>query len=295
MSSWFRPALEAFERRDLPSSVNLTGGVLTVVGTNGPDAISVSTASGVVSVYDSGVRIAQTAQTNVAKIVVDAGFGNDTVTINKGVKVGAVLFGGYGDDLLRGGSGNDDLYGGAGADRLFGRGGQDRLFGGSGTDSLNGGGGTNNLVGGAPNRTRSLTATELEVVALVNLERTSRGLAPLTINSRLSYAAGFHSTQMANRSNASPNDPFSAMQHTLYGVDAPTPASRLDHAGYDNWLTYGENIAFGYVTAASVVQAWMNSPGHRANILDANFKEIGVGLVTDATGYQYWTQVFGAR
>jgi len=85
------------------------------------------------------------------------------------------------------------------------------------------------------------------------------------------------------------------MQHILYGVNAPTPATRLDYAGYDNWMTYGENIAFGYSTAAAVMQAWMNSPGHRANILNPNFKEIGVGVVANAQGYLYWTQEFAAR
>ena len=294
MNPSYRPALDRLERRDVPSTANLTAGVLTVLGSANADAITVSQALGVISVSDSGRVLKQVSATSVTKIVVDAGFGNDTVIIRAGAKP-AFLYGGYGNDQLYGGTGNDQLYGGADADALFGRGGDDRLYGGTGTDTLDGGLGTNRLVQGTPSRTRQLTATEQAVVNLVNQERTRRGMAALTIDARLTFAAGFHSTQMATRSNALPSNPGAAMQHTLYGVNAPTPASRLDYAGYDDWWTYGENIAFGYTTAASVMQAWMNSPGHRANILNPDFTQIGVGAATSAAGYLFWTQEFGSR
>ena len=292
MKQIYRPVFDRLERRDVPSAVtpstvNLTAGVLTVLGTPGPDAITISNVNGMMSVSDSGRVLRQYAAPNVAKIVVDAGFGNDTVLVRAGIAKPAFLYGGYGNDQLFGGAGNDQLYGGAGADALYGRGGNDQVFGGSGSDAVDGGLGANTVVQGTPARMRALTAAEQTIVDLVNAERASLGLAPVTFDATLTYAAGFHSTQMATRSNA--------MQHTLYGVIAPTPASRLDYAGYDDWQTYGENIAFGYTTALAVMQAWMNSPGHRENILNPAFTQIGVGIVADSAGYLFWTQEFGAR
>ena len=299
MEHCFRPTFDVLERRDVPSAsspstVNLTAGVLTVLGSDGADAITVGQSLGVVRVFDAGRILRQVPATSVTKIVVDAGFGNDTVIVKIGVTKPAFLFGGYGTDALYGGGGADQLYGGAEADYLFGRAGNDMLFGGTGADYLDGGLGNNVVVQGTPARTRSQDAVEQTIVDLVNQERTSRGLLPLTINTTLNYAAWFHSNQMATRSNRSA-DPGSAMQHTLYGVNAPTPASRLDYAGYDDWRTYGENIAFGYATAVAVMQAWMNSPGHRANILNPDFTEIGVGVASNAAGFLFWTQEFGTR
>ncbi len=100
---------------------------------------------------------------------------------------------------------------------------------------------------------------------------------------------------MSTRSNASPSNPGAGMQHTLFGVNAPTVSSRLDYAGYDAWMAYGENIAFGYATAQDVMNGWMNSPGHRTNILSTYTTEIGIGVVANAQGYLFWCQDFGDR
>ena len=73
---------------------------------------------------------------------------------------------------------------------------------------------------------------------------------------------------------------------------------RLDSAGYDNWTSgfgYGENIAFGFTSAQAAMTAWMNSPGHKGNILHTGFKEIGVSVIADSAGHFYFTQVFGYR
>src|SRR5262245_61108616 len=247
----YRPMFERLERRDVPSvanpsSVTLTAGVLTVLGTDGPDSIAVSQLNGIISVSDSGRPLRQFNAAGVAKIVVDAGFGNDTVIVRAGVVKPAFLYGGYGSDHLYGGAGNDQLYGGAENDYLFGRGGNDVIVGGTGADAIDGGLGTNTRVQGTLGRTRQMTATESALVDLVNQERMSRGLAPVTFDATLTFAAAFHSRQMATRSNAMPANPVNAMQHTLFGVTAPTPESRLDLAGYDNWSAFGENIAFGY-------------------------------------------------
>jgi len=58
------------------------------------------------------------------------------------------------------------------------------------------------------------------------------------------------------------------------------------------WSAWGENIASGQRTPEAVVTAWMNSEGHRANILSSNFSKIGVGYATNSNGTPYWTQIF---
>lgn len=73
--------------------------------------------------------------------------------------------------------------------------------------------------------------------------------------------------------------------------DGSGPGDRITDAGY-RWSTYGENIAKGQRTPAAVMDSWMNSPGHRANILNCSFKELGVG-VEDSPGGIVWTQDFG--
>ncbi|MFD9545477.1 sigma-70 family RNA polymerase sigma factor [Streptomyces sp. NPDC060022] len=120
-----------------------------------------------------------------------------------------------------------------------------------------------------------------EVTALVNAERAKEGCAAVRSNSKLATAASRHSADMVSR------DYFS---HT--SPDGSDPGDRITAAGY-RWSTYGENIAKGQSTPAAVMDSWMNSPGHRANILNCAFKEIGVGRV-DSSGGPVWTQNFGA-
>ncbi|MEI7030470.1 sigma-70 family RNA polymerase sigma factor [Streptomyces pratensis] len=121
-----------------------------------------------------------------------------------------------------------------------------------------------------------------EVTALVNAERAKEGCRPVRVNDLLSTAAQRHSEDMANR------DYFS---HT--SPDGTDPGDRITAAGY-RWSTYGENIAKGQQTPAAVMRGWMDSPGHRANILNCSFKEIGVGKQATDDG-PIWTQKFGAR
>ncbi|UQI43613.1 sigma-70 family RNA polymerase sigma factor [Streptomyces sp. HU2014] len=121
-----------------------------------------------------------------------------------------------------------------------------------------------------------------QVTALVNTERAKAGCGPLTQNSLLDAAAQGHSDNMAARG---------FFDHT--NPDGAGPGERVTAEGY-RWSTYGENIARGQRSAASVMDSWMNSDGHRKNILNCSFKEIGVG-VNHAAGGPRWTQVFGAR
>ncbi|MBA9048994.1 MULTISPECIES: CAP domain-containing protein [Streptomyces] len=117
-----------------------------------------------------------------------------------------------------------------------------------------------------------------QIVQLVNAERAKAGCQPLTLNAKLTKAAQEHSADMAAHQN---------MSHT--GSDGSDPGTRITQAGY-TWSAYGENVAYGYSTAAEVMAGWMSSPGHRANILNCGYQEIGVGL---AQPDSYWTQDFG--
>lgn len=125
------------------------------------------------------------------------------------------------------------------------------------------------------------------VLALINIERSNYSLSPLSWNSQLATAAQNHSSSMAN------NDFY---DHT--GVDG-SPWERIINSGYQ-YTTAAENIAAGYLTPDEVVAGWMSSPGHRDNILNPNFTEVGVGYyyLANDTGnvnyHSYWTQNFAA-
>jgi len=134
--------------------------------------------------------------------------------------------------------------------------------------------------------TSTADAFAAEVVRLVNEERATAGCDPLTVDARLQAAALGHSQDMAL------NDFFA---HT--GSDGSSVVDRVDDQGYD-WSMLGENIAAGYATPAAAVEGWMNSDGHRANILNCDFTETGVGYyyLEDDGGvedyHHYWTHVF---
>ncbi len=150
-------------------------------------------------------------------------------------------------------------------------------------------------VQGVPNP----TILEHEVVVLTNQARLEAGLPPLKLNEALREAARGHAEDMAE------NNFF---DHT--GSDGSSLADRINRVNYPNWLYAAENIAAGFPTAEGVVQAWLNSPIHRENILHPNLKEIGVGYAYDPNDqanvrlwdgtiggpyYHYWVQDFGTR
>ncbi|MDI5966905.1 CAP domain-containing protein [Streptantibioticus silvisoli] len=122
-----------------------------------------------------------------------------------------------------------------------------------------------------------------QVLTLVNQQRAQAGCRPLTANARLAELAGDFSDEMAARGFFDHTDP-----------DGQTPWNRAAALGITN--LGGENIAEGQADARAVMTAWMNSPGHRANILDCDYHTIGIGLHY-ATGSQsggpWWTQDFG--
>lgn len=130
-------------------------------------------------------------------------------------------------------------------------------------------------------------AFENEVLRLTNQFRAENGLSALVLDKNLDETAEKHSKDMAMQ------DYFS---HT--GKDGSKPWDRAREEGYESG-TVGENIAAGYRSAKAVVDGWIASPGHRANMLNSNYNEIGIGHYylandTGSVNYgHYWTQVFG--
>lgn len=128
-----------------------------------------------------------------------------------------------------------------------------------------------------PQSDSSVSSYEAEVVRLVNDIRRQYGLSPLEENWELSRVARYKSQNMHDLKYFSHTSP-------TYG----SPYDMMKSFGL-TYRTAGENIAMGYCTPQAVVNAWMNSPGHRANILNASYKKIGVGYVSDGC---YCTQMF---
>lgn len=122
-----------------------------------------------------------------------------------------------------------------------------------------------------------VTSYEKEVVRLVNEIRLENGLGALTYDWELSRVARYKSQDMKDKNYFSHTSP-------TYG----SPYQMMKSFGI-TYRTAGENIAKGYATPQAVVNAWMNSAGHRANILNATYTRIGVGYVASGN---YWTQMF---
>ncbi|MDI6100314.1 CAP domain-containing protein [Actinoplanes sp. NEAU-A12] len=121
---------------------------------------------------------------------------------------------------------------------------------------------------------------QTEVNRLTNIERTKHGCPAVTVNAQLTQAARGHSGWMAQTGTFS---------HT--GSGGSTFTTRAQAAGYAS--ASGENVAFGYRDAAQLVNGWMGSPGHRANIVNCRSTTVGVGAVYAVDGTAYYTQIFG--
>ncbi|MBI4780703.1 MAG: CAP domain-containing protein [Oscillatoriophycideae cyanobacterium NC_groundwater_1537_Pr4_S-0.65um_50_18] len=134
----------------------------------------------------------------------------------------------------------------------------------------------------------TISAFSRQVVDLTNAFRKQNNLAPLTLNSKLTTVAQTYSKTMATQD-------FLAHE----GLDGSQPWDRMTAGGY-NWSRAAENVAAGQTTPEEVMQSWISSAGHRANLLDPQLKEIGVGYFflandTGSVNYNhYWTQNFGA-
>ena len=121
---------------------------------------------------------------------------------------------------------------------------------------------------------------EREQLQELNSDRVANGLQVLQCDSRLVMVAREHSHDMVSRQFFAHTNP-----------DGEQPWDRLNRNGVTEWRRVGENIAYGFSNAAEVQEGWMNSPGHRENILE-DFTHAGVGIFVDGQGLIYWTQMF---
>lgn len=127
---------------------------------------------------------------------------------------------------------------------------------------------------------QEVKSIEDQVIKLVNIERSKNGLSPLAKNWQLSRVARYKSTDMRDKNYFSHTSP-------TYG----SPFKMMEDFGI-RYTAAGENLANGQRTAESVMNAWMNSSGHRSNILSGSFDQIGVGVAKAKNGTYYWTQMF---
>jgi uncharacterized protein YkwD len=128
-------------------------------------------------------------------------------------------------------------------------------------------------------------ATEARIFDLINAERQRQGLAALVYNARLDRMAKIQAENMAY---------FQRMAHTIPESQLPTLGDRARYVGYP-FGRLAENVAMGYPNAETAVQGWMNSSGHRRNILDSSVEETGIGIARSSGGGLYYCQVFGRR
>jgi uncharacterized protein YkwD len=126
------------------------------------------------------------------------------------------------------------------------------------------------------------TDDERKIFELTNAERKKKDLPALKLNPLLCKVARAHSANMARQGK---------VEHEL---DGKTPFDRIKAAGYE-YMDAGENVAKGEEGAmpVKVMMRWMDSKGHRENILDRDFAEIGIGIAIAKDGQLYYTQVFG--
>lgn len=133
-----------------------------------------------------------------------------------------------------------------------------------------------------PKPSAGVAGVASEVIRITNVQRQAAGLSPVAAHPQLMSAALAHSNDQAA---------MQRMSHT--GSDGSSAGDRITRAGY-RWRTWGENVAMGYSSADAAMDGWMNSPGHRANILSSSMVDIGVAAVTGADGRIYWTMVLAA-
>ena len=126
----------------------------------------------------------------------------------------------------------------------------------------------------------SIKELETEVIRLVNIERSKKGLQSLQQNWELSRVARYKSQDMINKGYFAHNSP-------TYG----SPFQMMESFGI-KFSAAAENIAQGQRTPEQVMNNWMNSPGHRNNILSPSYYQIGVGVAKDSKGNLTWTQMF---
>jgi len=137
----------------------------------------------------------------------------------------------------------------------------------------------------APKSTGAYGEAEGQIFELINAERARRGLRPLAFNQSLDQMARIQAQNMAH---------FQKMAHVLPEARLPTLADRAHYTGYP-FGEIAENVALGYPGPEAVVRGWMNSSGHRRNILNSGVVETGIAIARSSAGGLYYCQVFGRR
>lgn len=314
-----RPVLEPLDDRCLLTTATLTGGVLTIVGTEAADQIVLNFSSsrwaraGTLNV----VGVGRISLRRVSGILIGAGGGDDLVFINTNgrspMPVPIWADGGAGNDVIAGGKAREVFFGNDDNDIILSRGGFDLIDPGTGFNWVNG-----QIIdvpvtppppqqepvapaatppppvsNAAPapvfpasqpsNGMPDLAAWSQQIIDLTNQQRRQNGLPDLAVNPKLMQAAQIQADQMTK---------LDRMQHDLPGAQYPDLASRARAVGY-NFAWFGENIAYNYPDPEGVMQGWMLSSGHRANILNPDYTEMGAAVAFNAQGRPYFAQVFG--
>ena len=128
-------------------------------------------------------------------------------------------------------------------------------------------------------------ATESRIFDLINAERRHQGLPALVYNEQLDQMAKIQAKNMAQ---------FQKMAHVLPQANLPTLGDRARYVSYP-FGRLAENVALGFPSAETVVEGWMTSKGHRANILNSDVVETGIAIARSSAGGLYYCQVFGRR
>ncbi|CAN5603104.1 hypothetical protein BH23PLA1_BH23PLA1_25470 [soil metagenome] len=291
-----RPVLDRLESRQLPAvgvTAALYGGILAVQGTDGNDVIRVRVRPegprGTDVIEVEGVTRPIPAG-RVRLVVVAGGAGDDAIIMDDlGRGTVPVWFdGGPGSDFLFGGAASDVLLVGEGDDVIFGNGDHDHIDAGPGQNLVNGDPVTLSTrleaepIDEAQGQV-ALSPIVSEIVEATNRQRRQAGLSPLQIAPALLEAARLQAEEMAR---------IGRLDHELPGSAWPTLQDRAQHVGYA-YSILGENLAFNYQDAESVVNGWMASAGHRSNLLRAEFTEVGVAVATNFMNQKYYVQVLG--
>jgi len=275
-----RLGLEPLENRIVPTSATLSNGVLTVLGDMSNVSIQIGQTNGQISV--SGVS--QSFNSSQVKMIsVEAGDGNNTITVAPSVTAETWIFAGQGNNFIQGGGGPNHIFGGAGSDTIAGGSAQDVIFPGTGQNSITAPAGAQ-IYSGPAYQSTAISTIGQQIVDYTNQLRAQNGLPALTVSGQLTAAA-----QIAANDEASTN----TMSHLLYGVAAPSVEARAEEVGY-NYSALGENLTTGAPNVSAVMQSWINSPAHMANILNPLYTQIGVAVAYGSNGVGYAVQEFGA-
>jgi uncharacterized protein YkwD len=317
-----RPQLEALSSREMPAVVGLTpmvpvlaNGILTVMGTNNADTITVGKSGDNITVLGRSFP-----SNRLWTIVVAGEEGDDTIRISESITQRCFLYGDHGNDRIYGGGGVDVIYGGLGNDTINGGPGEDKIYGGAGKDTIDGGPNWDRVLdydGDAvtsaytnyrePKQELTYATSSYagqvanEVLRLINLERAKVGASAISLTAQLTYSANDHAKTLAALT-----VPIGEVNsHKISSTSKPTFGTRLD-ANFIKYNSAAENnariqpgatpsateLARRFMYGTGDGHGLMNSRGHKENILSRSFTKVGLGLAGDLRSGYYLVQIF---